>query len=106
MMMIMKIMKMKMKMKIIMKMKIDDNETMSQNETIKYLNDLLDEIIDKSKSFEGQIKSLKKRDNLREIYPYEDFGDKKLKFKYFNTELADMSNEIDKKLFSNIWSYT
>ena len=79
---------------------------MSQNETIKYLNDLLDEIIDKSKSFEGQIKSLKKRDNLREIYPYEDFGDKELKLKYFNTELADMSNEIDKKLFSNIWSYT
>ena len=37
----------------------DDDETMSQNEKIKDLNDLLDEIIDKSKSFEEQIKSLK-----------------------------------------------
>ena len=36
----------------------DDNETMSQNEKIKDLNDILDEIIDESKSFEEQIKSL------------------------------------------------
>ena len=33
---------------------------MDQNEIIKEKNDLLDEIIDKSKSFEEQIKSLKK----------------------------------------------
>ena len=38
----------------------DDDETMSQNKIIKGKNDLLDEIIDKSKSFEEQIKSLKK----------------------------------------------
>ena len=41
----------------------EDDETMSQNEKneiIKDLNDLLDEIIDKSKSFEEQIKSIKK----------------------------------------------
>ena len=38
----------------------EDNETMSQNEKVKDLNDLLDEIIYKSKSFEEQIKSLKK----------------------------------------------
>ena len=41
----------------------DDDETMSQNKknkTIKGKNDILDEIIDKSKSFEEQIKSLKK----------------------------------------------
>ena len=31
-----------------------------KNETIKEFNDLLDETIDKSKSFEEQIKSLKK----------------------------------------------
>ena len=40
----------------------DDDETMSQNEKneiIKGKNDILDEIIDKSKSFEEQIKSLK-----------------------------------------------
>ena len=41
----------------------DDDETMSQNEKnkiIKGKNDILDKIIDKSKSFEEQIKSLKK----------------------------------------------
>ena len=41
----------------------DDDETMDQNkksEIIKEINDNLDEIIDKSKTFEEQIKSLKK----------------------------------------------
>ena len=41
----------------------DDDETMSQNEKnirIKNINDYLDEIIDKSKSFEDQIKLIKK----------------------------------------------
>ena len=37
----------------------DDDETMSQNKTIKELNYHLDKIIYKSKSFEEQIKSLK-----------------------------------------------
>ena len=41
--------------------KEDDNETMNQNNnsTIKELNDSLDKITDKSKSFEDQIKSIK-----------------------------------------------
>ena len=40
----------------------DENEIINQNNSdkIKELNDHLDEIIDKSKSFEEQIKSLKK----------------------------------------------
>ena len=38
----------------------DDDEKMSQNEIIKETNDILDEIIEKSKSFEEQIKLLKK----------------------------------------------
>ena len=37
----------------------DDDQTLSQNE-IKKLNDYFDKMIDKSKSFEDQIKSLKK----------------------------------------------
>ena len=36
-----------------------------KNKIIKRLNDNLDEIIDKSKSFEEQIKSLKKRRSIR-----------------------------------------
>ena len=37
----------------------DDDETMSQKIIIKELNDHLDKIIDKSNSFEEQLKALK-----------------------------------------------
>ena len=84
----------------------EDDETMSQNE-VKELNDHLDEIIDKSKSFEDQIKSLKKKiEGLKGYWPYNDYDDKELKSKYFKIELADMSNEIDKKLFEQIFGHT
>ena len=59
---------------------------MSQKK-IKELNDHLDEIINKSKSFEDQIKSIKKVENLEESYFINDFGDKKLKFKSLNQNL-------------------
>ena len=73
---------------------------------MKNLNDNLDEIIDKSKSFEEQIKSLKKREDLKGFYPYRDFGDKELKSKNFKIELANMSNDIDEKLFEKIFCHT
>ena len=76
-----------------------------KNKIIKGKNDILDEIIDKSKSFEEQIKSLKKREDLKGFWPYNDFGDKELKSKYFKIELADMSNEIDEKLFEQIFGH-
>ena len=72
---------------------------MSQNEKskiIKGLNDNLDEIIDKSKLFEEQIKSLKKIEDLKGYWPYNDYDEKELKSKYFKIKLADMLNEIDK----------
>ena len=50
-----------------MKISNKDDETMRQNE-IKELNDYLDEIIDKSKSFEDQIKLTKKVENLDEYW--------------------------------------
>ena len=77
-----------------------------KNEMIKGKNDILDEIVDKSKSFEEQIKSLKKREDLKGFWPYTDYGDKELKSKYFKIELAGMSNEIDKKLFEQIFGHT
>ena len=45
-----------------MSSKEDNNETMHQNnnDIIKGLNDSLDKIIDESKSFEDQIKPIKK----------------------------------------------
>ena len=84
----------------------DDDETMSQNKIIKELNDALDEIIDKSKSFEEQIELLEKREDLKGFWSYNDFGDKELKFIHFKIKLADMSKEIDKKLFKEIFGHT
>ena len=86
-----------------------DDETVSQNEKnirIKNINDYLDEIIDKSKSFEDQIKSIRKIKNLDDYYYVNDFGDKELKFKIFKLKLAHLSNEIDENLFEQIFGHT
>ena len=82
---------------------------MSQNEKnkiMKDLNDNLDERIGKSKLFEEQIKSLKKREDLKGYWPYNDYDDKELKSKYFKIKLAHVLNEIDKKLFEQIFGHT
>ena len=91
-----------------MSSKEDDNETMNQknNNTVKWLNDLLDEIIDKSKSFEDQVKSLKKVENLNMYCFINNYGDKALEFEIFKLKLADLSNIIDKKIFKQIFSHT
>ena len=84
-------------------------EVMNQNEkniAIKKLNDHLDKIIDKSKLFEDQIESLEKVENLEEYYFINDFDDKELKFKIFKLKLAHLSNEIDEKLFEQIFGHT
>ena len=52
---------------------------MDQNQIIKGLNNDLDEIIDKSKSVEDQIKLLKKLEDLKGYLPYNDYDDKELK---------------------------
>ena len=52
----------------------DENE--NENNLIKQLNDNLDEIIDKSKSFEHQTKLIRKVENLNEYWFINDYGDK------------------------------
>ena len=92
-----------------MKILISSNETMNQNKKnmiTKKLNDHLDKIIDKSKSFEDQIKSIRKVENLNEYYFINDYGDKELEFKIFKLKLAHLSNIIDKKLFKQIFGHT
>ena len=84
----------------------DEDETMSQNKKVKDLNDILDEIIDQPRSFEEQIKSLKEWEDVKRRRPFDDFGEKELKSNYFKIELADMSNEIDEKLFKQIFGHT
>ena len=80
------------------------DKTIDQNK-IKNVSDNLDEIIDKSKSFEDQIESLKKLEDLKEYLFMKDFDDKELKIKYFKIHLADMSNKIDEKLFETIFGH-
>ena len=84
----------------------EDHKTIDQNEIINKKNDNLDKIIDKSKPFEDQIKSLKKVENLDDYYYDDDFDDKELKYKYFKIKLAHLSNEIDEKLFEQIFGHT
>ena len=78
---------------------------MSQNKIIKELNDHLDKIMDRSKSFEEQIKSLKKPEDLKGFWPYNDHSDEELKSKYFKIKPGDMSNDIDEKLFETIFDH-
>ena len=105
-------MRMKMEMKMEMKMtkqhEDNINETMNQNnnDVIKGLNDNLDKIVDKSKSFEEQIESIRKVESLDEYYYISNYGDKELEFKIFKTKLAHLSNIIDKKLFKQIFGHT
>ena len=76
-----------------------------KNKIIKIENNILGKIIDKSKSFEEHIKSLKKLEDLKGFWPYNDFGVKELKSKYFKIELAHSSNEIDKKFIEQIFGH-
>ena len=86
----------------------DDNENENDKTLIiiKELDDVLDEIIDKSKSFEDQIKSIRKVENLNEYCFINDYGDKELEFKIFKLKLAYLSNIIDKKIFKQIFGHT
>ena len=63
-------------------------------------------MIEKSKSFEDQIKSLKKVENLDDYYSINDFDDKELKCKFFKLKLAHLSNIIDIKLFKQTFGHT
>ena len=83
----------------------DDDETMRQNE-MKKLYDYFDKMIAKSKSFEDQIKSFKKVENLDQCCSINDFDDKELKSKIFKLELTHLSNIIDKKLFEQTFGNT
>ena len=86
----------------------EDDETMDQNKKniiIKGVNDVLDKIIDKSKSFEDQIKSIKKVENLNQFWFINGYGNKELEFKIFKLRLAHLSNIIDEKLFKQIFGH-
>ena len=72
---------------------------------MKKLNDHLDEIIDKLKSFEDQTKQIRKVKNLDDYYYVNNFGDKELKFKIFKLKLVHLSNDYDQNLFEQIFDH-
>ena len=76
-----------------------------KNIITKKLNDCLDEIIDKSKSFEDQIEPIRKKEHIKEYYLINDFGYKELKFKIFEVRIAHLSNEINEDLFEQLFDY-
>ena len=63
-------------------------------------------MIDKSKSFEDQIKSIKKVKNLNVYCSINNYGDKALEFEIFKLKLADLSNIIERKVFKQRFSHT
>ena len=65
----------------------------------------LDEIIGKSKSFEDQIKSIRKTKNVDDYYYVNNFGNKELNFKVFQLKLVDLWNIIDETLFEQIFDH-
>ena len=54
----------------------------------------------------GPNRIVRKIEDLKDYLPYNDYDDKKLKFKIFKQKLADISNEIDEKLFETIFGHT
>ena len=71
-------------------------ETMNQNNNNirNQWNDYLDKIIDQSKSFEDQIKSIKKVENVNEYCFINDLGDKELEFNQAINVIIDAINLI------------
>ena len=64
-------------------------------------------MIDESKSFEDQIRIFKKLDYLNEYWNtryYDD--DKELNLKIFKLKFAYISNDIDEKLFEEVFGHT
>ena len=49
---------------------------------------------------------LKQRKDFKGYWPYNDYGDKELRSKFFKHELADMPSEADEKLFEQIFDHT
>ena len=76
-----------------------------KNITIKKLNDYFDKMIDKSKSFEDQIESLEKVEDL-DGYFINNFDDKELNSKIFKLEFAQLLKIFDKKFFKQIFGDT
>ena len=63
-------------------------------------------MIDKTKSFEGQIETLKKIDDLSQYWDMNCYDDnKKINFKIFKLKFAHILNDVDEQLFEEIFGH-
>ena len=85
------------------------NENENKNENVNKIDDNVDNyfnIIDKTKSFEDQIETLKKIDDLSQYWDMNCYDDnKKINFKIFKLKLAHISNGVDEQLFEEIFGH-
>ena len=88
----------------------DDNDNNDNNDIdyrkIKQLNDYF-EMINETKSFEDQIKLLEKINYLNEYWYMKYYDDdKELNLKIFKLKITYISNDIDEKLFEEVFGHT
>ena len=87
----------------------NENKNENKNENGNKIYDNVDNyfnIIDKTKSFEDQIETLKKIDDLSQYWDMNCYDDnKKINFKIFKLKLAHISNGVDEQLFEEIFGH-
>ena len=88
----------------------NNNNNENQNENyddfeIKKINDYF-KMIDESISFEEQINLLKIMDNINRYWHTSYCDDKVLNLKIFKLKYAFLTNELDEKLFEEIFGHT
>ena len=81
----------------------DDDDDDDNDREIRRINHCF-KTIDKSESFENQIKLFKKVDYLCEFKRYYD-DDKEINLKIFKLKLAPVSNDVDKNLFEEVFGH-
>ena len=89
-----------------MKMKKTKKNIKRLNDDWQYEIIEIDEIIDKSKSFEDQIKFIRKVKNLNEYCGKHNYDNKELKLKIFELQIAHLSNIINEKLLEQTFGHT
>ena len=87
----------------------NENKNENKNENGNKIDDNVDNyfnIIDKTKSFEDQIETLKKMDDLSQYWDMNYCDDnKKINFKIFKLKFAQISNDVDEQTFEEVFGH-
>ena len=87
----------------------NENKNENKNENGNKIYDNVDNyfnIIDKTKSFEDQIETLKKMDDVSQYWDMNYCDDnKKINFKIFKLKFAQISNDVDEQTFEEVFGH-